>query len=135
MPLQTAFEQLLLEFGLARMEDSLKYYGVLMQISAWLENNPMATCSVYRMRPTEFTPRRVNTADVMRTLQQGPASLGGVKTYPGDFHIKAPTGVTIQIHNIQTRDSMGAPIIADVPVLAIWIPNELSRPFLVQQQP
>lgn len=128
--LRTTFEQLLLGIRITRVGDSMKYYGVLMQISAWLEMNPDATCDVYRMRPTESTFRSVNTSDDMRNLHQGPGA-----DYPGDFYIKAATGVTVQLHFVEIRDSAGTPIANNVPVIAVWIPNELSRPFLIQEQP
>jgi hypothetical protein len=130
LSLRTVFEQLLLGIRMTRVGDSMRYYGVLMQISAWLEVHPDAMCDVYRMRPTESTFRSVNTSDDMRNLHQGP---GG--NYPGDLHIKAATGVSVQLHFVEIRDSAGTSIANDVPVLAIWIPNELSRPFLIQQQP
>jgi hypothetical protein len=71
----------------------------------------------------------------MRNLHQGPGRSGGVQTYPGDFHTKALTGVTVQIHNVEIHDASGTTLATDVPVLAVWIPNELSQPFLIQQQP
>jgi hypothetical protein len=133
--LQTAFEQLLLNVRIPRTSDSMRYYGVLMQIRAWLEKHPNATCSVYQMRPGQHVPRGLSTQGDMRNLHQGPASSGGFQTYPGDFHIKAPTGVTIQLHNVEIHDSSGTTLATDVPVVAVWIPTELSQPFLIQPQP
>lgn len=133
--LRTVFNDLLLGMRMIRMEDSLKYYGVLMQITAWLEDNPGAVCNVYRMRPGVNTYRSVNTAGVMRNLHQGPGTSGGVQIYPGDFNIKATTGVTIQIHVIDVHDPNDNTLATNVPVIAVWMPNELSRPFLVQEQP
>jgi hypothetical protein len=54
--------------------------------------------------------------------------------YPGDFNIRAQDAVTIQIHNLNlTRD--GQPAIENVPVIAVWLPPRLRKPWLVQDQP
>ncbi len=133
--LQEVFEQLLLKLRMVKLSDSLRYYGALMQIRAWLEQHPDETCRVYRMRPTESTFRSVNTSGDMRNLHQGPRNSGGIQIYAGDFHMKADTGITVQIHYIDIHDSTGVVIESNVPVVAIWMPAELSRPFLVQEQP
>jgi hypothetical protein len=135
VPLRDVFEQLLLNYRVPRTNDSIRFYGALMQIRAWLDDNPNATCSVYHMRPGQHVPRGLSAAGDMRNLHQGPGRSGGVQTYPGDFHTKALTGVTVQIHNVEIHDASGTTLATDVPVLAVWIPNELSQPFLIQQQP
>ena len=133
--LRTVFEQLLLDLRMTKMSDSLKYYGLLMQISAWLEINPDAKCTLFHMRPGQQTYRSLNAAGDMRNLHQGPGKQGGEQTYPGDFNIKSATGVTIQIHSVDIRDTAGTVLSTNVPVIAVWIPTELSKPFLIQEQP
>lgn len=131
--LQDVFDKLLLEFRLCRMADSLRYYGLLMQIKAWLEDHPNDTCTIFNMRPNQIAFRGLSTAGDMRNLHQGPGTQGGVQVYPGDFHVKAQNGVSIQIHNLEIRDSSEVTIATDVPVIAVWTPTELARPFLVQE--
>lgn len=135
VPLHDVFDNLLLEMRIPRMSDSLKYYGLLMQIRAWLETHPTATCDVYNMRPGQFTYRGLSAAGDMRNLHQGPGTQGGVQIYPGDFHIKAATGISVQVHHVEIRDSAGTTLAQNVPVIAVWAPAELARPFLVQEQP
>jgi hypothetical protein len=135
VPLRDVFEQLLINYRVPRTNDSLRFYGVLMQIRAWLDDNPNTTCSVYKMRPGQCVPRGLSTAGDMRNLHQGPGRSGGVQTYFGDFNIKAQTGVTVQIHNVEIHDASKTTLATDVPVLAVWIPAELAQPFLIQHQP
>ncbi len=134
VPLRTAFDQLLTKLRTVRMNDSLRFYLVLMEVRAWLDKHPDATCSVYQISPGEPRARGLNSNDAMRTLQQGPLKRGSASLYPGDYYVKATTGLTIQIHSLTMNNSAGNTIATAVPVVAVWVPDEFANPFFVQDQ-
>lgn len=132
--LRLAFDQLLTRIRTVRMNDSLRFYLVLMEVRAWLDTHPDATCSVYRMSPGEQRERSLNSNGDMRTLQQGPLKRGSTTIYPGDFHIRAASGLTIQIHYLTMHNADGNLIGTDIPTLAVWVPDEFANPFYIQNQ-
>ncbi len=132
--LRVAFDQLLTRIRTVRLNDSLRYYLVLMEVRAWLDNNPSATCNVYRMSPNDHRERGLNSEGIMRTLHQGPLKRGALEIYPGDFKIKAATGLSIQIFSLTIKNDSGDIVGTDVPVIAVWVPDEFARPFFVQDQ-
>lgn len=142
--LRQAYENLLTRFRLTRPSDSNLFFGLLMQVQNYLENDPDAVCTVYEMRPnvSEPTYRRVNDNDEIANLYQGafpvdPPNKRG-EVYKGDRAIRAEQGLTIQIHRLNEirryEDSRPNVIARDVPVVAIWIPREMAAAWLIQDQ-
>jgi hypothetical protein len=138
VPLQQAYEELLIQFRMTRPRDSQRYTGVLLQVREYLDRNPGTTCAVYRMSPDypQARQRKVNDADEIRQLFQGaypvdpPEARGTV--YPGDREIRAANGITIQIHRLDVIRDGGT--VRDVPVLAVWLPSDAAYPWLVQDE-
>lgn len=141
VPLSRAYEYLLTRIHLTRPSDSTRFFGLLMQIQDHLTRHPNDTCTVYLMRPgvTESRHRRVNAKDEIANLFQGGYPVPQSNIYPGDRHIRGQHDLTIQIHHIDevrqyTDDARYNVIANDVPVVAVWVPREMSADWISQDQ-
>lgn len=131
---------LLTRLRVTRGPDSQRFTGVLLQISAFLQDHEDAACSVYVMSQGLQRNRTVDDHDELPTLRlfQGahpvnpPAQRGTI--YPGDTQIHAPTGLTVQIHRLHITAKDGC-VMPDVPDIAIWVPREMAQAWLVQEPP
>jgi hypothetical protein len=135
VPLAEVVTGLLTLLRITRSEDSQALTGLLLQVEAYLDAHPEAICQVYRMSSGLSRDRSVDANDAILNLYQGaapvdpPALRGSV--YPGDREIKAPTGLTVQIHRLRVLRPAGD--IEDVPTVAVWVPAEMAREWLVQK--
>lgn len=141
VPLRRAYEHLLTRLHLTRPSDSTRSFGLLMQIQDHLTRHPNDMCTVYLMRPgvTEPSHRRVNAKDEISNLFQGGYPVPQSNIYPGDRHIRSQQGLTIQIHHIDevrqyTNNSRDRVIAKDIPVVAVWVPREMSADWISQDQ-
>lgn len=139
IPLRRAYTELLGELRLPDPDDSTHHIALLLQISAWLENHPNATCSVYLMRPDAPDAYRTRTdTDKMGRLYQGASPASGPdqgSVYPGDTEIHHPSDLTIQIHTIESRPHANGEdqnTYPRVSLAATFVPQEIGRPWLVQ---
>ncbi|MHB8618479.1 MAG: Z1 domain-containing protein [Chloroflexota bacterium] len=132
VPLAGALERLLLPFRLIRLSDSERFTGVMLQIKRHLDDNPNATCCIYRMRPDYNETRRANAEDEVPNLMQG----ANPPTYEGDRALRAPGGVTIQIHilGIESRVDGALRRVEQVPALAVWMPGNVAGTWITQPQ-
>jgi hypothetical protein len=138
VPLRRAYEDLLIPFRLTGERDSQIFTGLLLQVGAYLETHPGATCSVYQMSGGRARLRSVNDGQEIPTLFQG-ANYADAShrdmVYPGDERERAAQGMTIQIHTLQVRQIDRGPLIADnVPTVAVWMPQSMAHGWLVQEQ-
>jgi hypothetical protein len=137
VPLALAFGDLLTRLRITRAADSQRFIGLLLQVKEYLDANPEAVCCVYRMSPMATRHRGLNEDDEIANLFQGadpvspPERRGSI--YPGDNRVKAPHGMTIQIHNL-VIEREGQAILTNVPTLAVWVPREMGRAWLVQEE-
>ncbi len=138
VPLRQAYEDLLIPLRLTEERDSQIFTGLLLQIEAYLENHPDATCTLYQMSKGRSRLRSVNDDQEIPTLFQGANYADAAHrdmVYPGDERERAAQGVTIQIHTLQVRHRKRGDLIADnVPTAAVWIPQGMAREWLVQEQ-
>jgi hypothetical protein len=78
--------------------------------------------------------RRLNRNDELQQLFQGKQPTRATQqyqigeVYPGDREIKDENRLTIQIHMLNIRDTE----YTDVPTLAIWIPEHISKDIIRQ---
>jgi len=139
VPLQRAYEDLLIPLRLTEESDSQLFTGMLLQIESFLERHPGTRCSVYRMSKGKERVRSVNDDEEIPTLFQGANYADAAHkdmVYPGDDNIRAPNGLTIQIHTLQVRQKDRGPVIASaVPTIAVWVPAEMANDWLVQERP
>ena len=83
--------------------------------------------------------RSVNDDEEIPTLFQGANYADGAHkdiVYPGDDKVRPDTGLTIQIHTLEIREKgQGSLIANNVPAIAVWVPAQMARDWLVQEQP
>ena len=138
LPLRQAYVDLLIPLRLTEERDSQIFTGLLLQVEAYLENHPDATCTVYQMSKGRGRLRSVNDEQEIPTLFQGANYADAAHrdmVYPGDERERAAQGVTIQIHTLQVRQKDRGQLIADnVPTVAVWIPQSMAQEWLVQEK-
>lgn len=137
VPLRRLYDEFLARFKTPRPEDSQRFTGVLLQIECYLRANPAATCTVYRMSPNNERSREIMDRDTINYLFQGQSrEAGGHRTgevYPGDLTMIADEGLTVQLHTLRLHRD-GREDLPNIPVLAIYVPEEMSVDTLVQDQ-
>jgi hypothetical protein len=127
--LNEVYEELLVQFRITRLDDSQKFTGLLLQIKNYLEENPKATCTVYRMSGGKPRERKVDKSDEIPNLFQGENAPTG---YPGDRKIITRGELTVQIHILKVKSSDS--IHLNVPALVVKVPKEMSADWLIQNQ-
>lgn len=135
VPLAHVFDALLTRLRVSRNDDSMAYTGLLLQIREYLDGSPDASCRVYQMSRGAERERSLTEADSILNLYQGADPADG-SVYPGDREIKAPSGLTVQIHRLRlTRDK--TVVAEDVLTVAIWVPASMARrgAWVVQETP
>lgn len=135
--LKFAYESLLARLSFPHPQDSQEFMGVMLQISSYLEANPESICSVYQMSQGQTRRREAGENDEIKALFQGEYPVEARRRgsiYPGDTRIRAQGGLTIQLHNLLIHDEEDRELARDVPAIALWIPGEMSRAWLVQNQ-
>jgi hypothetical protein len=129
---------MLSEYRLEDPRDTASFTGTLVMLGQALRQAPDTTVAVYRMRPGARGARRTVSASgtLEDGFQQGPTRLaGGGYAYPGDAAFAMNDRPTIQIHHFDlARSDRGAVEARAAPLLAIQIPAELAREWLVQLQ-
>jgi len=143
VPLRLAYEELLIPLRLTEARDSQIFTGLLLQVKAYLDNHEDAACTIYQMSQGQSRLRSVNDNDEIPTLFQGANYADAAHTdpiYPGDERERGLRGVTIQIHTLEVRKGGQGPrgqgplIANDVPAVAVWIPQDMARDWLVQER-
>jgi hypothetical protein len=138
LSLRRVYESLLMPLRLTEERDSQLFTGLLLQIEAYFEDHPDATCTVYQMSKGNQRVRSVNDEEEIPTLFQGANYADAAHkdmVYPGDEQERADQGVTIQIHMLEIRQKNRGPVIANnVPTVAVWIPEDMAKDWLVQKQ-
>jgi hypothetical protein len=130
--LRLAYQDLLTKLRTTWPSDSQRFTGVLLQLGAYLDENPDVTCTVYQMSGGRVRRRSVDGTGEIKNLFQGANYDNGQMTYPGDRSIRGRSGLTIQVHTLSVRDEQGSEIAGDVPAIAIWVPAEMAADWLVQ---
>src|SRR6266545_2905509 len=129
------YRELLTRLRMTRPEDSQELTGVLLQIGAYLDQHVGAKCIVYQMSPDEERKRTADNENRVPNLFQGAYPVFPEKDrgtiYLGDRAIRDEDGLTVQIHN-PTIKAQNGHVIPRVPTVAIWVPREMARGWLVQ---
>ncbi len=136
--LRRVVESLITRYRVNDPIDSQHLIGVLVQLAAALDGGRDERCAVYEMSGGATRERRVAEDGRIANLYQGAAPVMPVSErgsiYPGDHAIHDADAVTVQIHNLGLVQN-DVSVARDVPVIAIWIPQRLSMPWLIQRQP
>lgn len=140
LELRMVLSDLLMQLQFRSIEDSQQFIAVLSLLQRIVEQNSGTTAVVYLMSGRTNRERRVDSDDRLgkvSTLFQGahPSERGQRRgsIYPGDSAIRASTGVTVQIHTLTIVRENGERR-ENVPAIAVWIPEDLARPILIQPQ-
>jgi hypothetical protein len=142
VPLSRVLEELLIAYRVTGATDSQKFTGMLLQLGKAIEESREEECSIYRMSSGASRKRHVDDDGQIANLYQGEAPTfprdqrGSV--YPGDRNIRGADQVTIQVHMLTLIHGQGSDereVAQGVPVLAIFVPARMARPWISQHQP
>ena len=136
VPIQSAFEHLILPLRIEGAADSWSFLQIRLQIQRYLESQPNASCTVYRMRPQATEIDRMLTKNGNIEPFQGANPRTG---YRGDRTIFDRGRLTIQIHEyvrVYSRigEQRGEVLATNVPQIAIILPREIATAMVVQRQ-
>ena len=134
--MQSAFEHLIVPMQIESAEDLWTYLQIRLQIQRYLETDPNALCTVYRMRPEAKDPERMLTQSGNIEPYQGANPQTG---YNGDRTIFDKGRLTIQIYEYarvysRSDDGRGDVLATNVPQIAIVLPHEIAVGMVVQSQ-
>lgn len=122
IPLKILFAELLNELKFTRQTDSTTYTNLKSIIDLYTDNFPPEESHVYLIAKGNRRTRRLKK-DEIQQLFQGKNPRTGEVIYPGDEKIKFKDSVTVQIHNLDFRDTNFKNIVT----IAVWIPSRLSQ--------
>jgi len=124
IPLKVLFRDLLNELKFTRQTDSTTYTNLKSVIDLYTDEFPPEDSFVYLMNKGSSRIRSFNTKkDEIKELFQGKNPRTGEIIYPGDEKIKSEDFVTVQVHNLDFRDTEHENIIT----IAVWVPARLSQ--------
>jgi hypothetical protein len=139
LSLQQVYIELLEELRLPDPDDSNEHTALLLQISRYLEDNPVATCTVFVMRPNApIANRKRESDDTLGNFFQGENPSKGPNVgeiYPGDRNIRAATDLTIQLHALRLtphEDGEDHTTYDRVWVVATYVPQPVGKSWIVQ---
>ena len=122
IPLKDLFKDLLNELKFTRQTDSTTYTNLKSVIDLYTDEFPPEDSFVYLIAKGNTRTRRLKK-DEIQQLFQGKNPRTGEVIYPGDEKIKSEDSVTVQVHNLDFRDTEHENIIT----IAVWVPARLSQ--------
>ena len=130
----------LLQVRHASKRDTNEYVGLLVTLGAALESDPDTLCTIIQMGPKKGRRRRsINDDGRISNLFQGAypvekAVRGTI--YQGDRSARSTRQLTVQLHRLRLTDGDGNDVqgAGDVPVIAAWVPRDVARGFVVQDE-
>ena len=128
---------MLVDYRFEDPRDTESFTGILVTLGEVLHGDPDARAAVYQMRPKAAGVRRTVSADgtLENGFQQGRTALAdGGTAYPGDAFFRADDRLSIQLHQYDLTLEDGAIGAHAASLLAIHIPSELAKDWLVQLQ-
>lgn len=128
LPLKDLFTDLLNELKFTRQTDSTTFTNLKSVIDLYTDEFPPEDSFVYLIAKGDARTRRLKK-DEIQQLFQGKNPRTGEVIYPGDEKIKSDDFVTVQIHNLDFRDTEYKNIIS----IAVWIPARLSQSLISKE--
>ncbi|MEE4001842.1 Z1 domain-containing protein [Tenacibaculum sp. FZY0031] len=122
IPLKDLFTDLLNELKFTRQTDSTTYTNLKSVIDLYTDEFPPEDSFVYLIAKGTPRTRRLKK-DEIQQLFQGKNPRTGEVIYPGDEKIKSEDSVSVQIHNLNFRDTD----YENVATIAVWVPARLSQ--------
>lgn len=128
LPLERAYEELLVPLTMADDDDVLDQLLVTMQVRSILDDNPQALCDIFLMSGGAERERAVTDKGAVQNAFQGANPSTG---YPGDRAIRTEGRVSIQIHKLRLHRG-AQPVAGDVRLIATHIPEPLREDIAMQ---
>ncbi|MEP5339659.1 MAG: Z1 domain-containing protein [Algibacter sp.] len=122
IPLKDLFKDFLNELKFTRQTDSTTYTNLKSVIDLYTDEFPPEDSFVYLIAKGNARTRRLKK-DEIQQLFQGKNPRTGEVVYPGDEKIKSEDSLTVQVHNLDFRDTEHENIIT----IAVWVPARLSQ--------
>jgi hypothetical protein len=122
IPLKDLFNELLNELKFTRQTDSTTYTNLKSVIDLYTDEFPPEDSFVYLIAKGNPRTRRLKK-DEIQQLFQGKNPRAGEVIYPGDEKIKYEDSVSVQVHNLDLRETKHNNIIT----IAVWVPARLSQ--------
>lgn len=134
LSLAQVVSDLIVPFRVTGASDSRNLVGLMLQLSKALEDNGDERCTVYHISPEFARSRAIDANGKINELFQGATRLAsGGYSYPGDTAFRDNDTVTVQLHTLHLRRG-DAVVVENVPVIAIWIPRQLTVDWVAQHQ-
>jgi len=121
--LKDVYEDLLSKLKYTRQSDSSAYTSLKAVIALYTDEFPPEDCFVYLIKKGASRKRSLNKKDEILNLFQGKNPRTGEVIYPGDDKIKEESHVSVQIHNLDLKDTDFRSTVS----VAVWIPERLSK--------
>lgn len=121
--LKFAHENFLSKLKYTRQSDSSQFTSLKAVIELYMDEFPPENCVVYVMKKGQLRQRGLNKNDEITNLFQGKNPKTGTIIYPGDDKVKDENHITIQIHNLEFKNTEYKNIIS----IAVWVPERLSK--------
>ncbi|AGA78235.1 Z1 domain-containing protein [Echinicola vietnamensis] len=121
--LKDVYEDLISKLKYTRQSDSSSFTSLKAVIALYTDEFPPEESFVYLIKKGASRKRSLNKKDEILNLFQGKNPRTGEVIYPGDDKIKEENHVSVQIHNLELKDTDYKDIVS----IAIWIPERLSK--------
>jgi hypothetical protein len=135
VPLAKLVSELFAEYSFLGAHDRTTAYAIVCRLTEHLEQSPNAVCAVVLMDAAKERERstKAGNDDVVENLHQGPDPGTSGRRYPGDAAVLDDSAVTVQVHFLRVRShDSGEELGQMVPALAIHLPKELEKDWLIQ---
>lgn len=118
-----------------RISDSKTFHLIRSKLKSFLERREggLEMVSIYLMSKGKARIRQLSKDDKVKQLFQGKNPKSGAIIYPGDREIKNENHITIQIHNLDLKDTSGN-IINNVYTIAVWVPPSMREERIIQKE-
>jgi hypothetical protein len=123
IPLKDLYIDLISQLKYTRQSDSSALTSLKAVIALYTDEFPPEESYVFLIKKGGLRKRSLNKKDEILNLFQGKNPKSGEVIYPGDEKIKFDDNVTIQIHNLELKDSEYFKVVS----VAVWIPERLSK--------
>jgi len=120
------FKNLFNDFKFTNYEDLENMAIIREVIFKHKEKYPMEESFVYLMRKGKMRERSLNSKDHIKAYFQGRNNKGDRVVYPGDKSIKMKDSITIQLMNLDIKDTDYKNVIS----MAVWIPQKMAQSFI-----
>lgn len=123
IPLKTVYDELISMLKYTRQSDSGTYTSLKAILALYSYEFPPEGCFVYLIKKGRLRKRSLNKKSEILTLFQGKNPKQGTVIYPGDDRIKNDNSVSVQIHNLELKNTELSNVIS----VAVWVPDRLSK--------